>query len=100
MPKLKMCTSLCFPLIGSFIEVDAEVSNEAEFPAKCDEKMSDEPTLPEVETDRPDVFTLDLPKESDEVQLGNTQNVEGEADGKGAVDEWQDISLVTRCFLF
>ncbi|XP_037996499.1 DNA repair protein complementing XP-G cells-like [Motacilla alba alba] len=80
---------------GSFIEVDAEVSNEAESPTptKYDEEVGDEPALPEVETDRPDAFTLDLVKESDEVQLGNTQNVEGEADGKGAVDEWQDISL-------
>ncbi|XP_068038669.1 DNA excision repair protein ERCC-5 [Anomalospiza imberbis] len=78
---------------GSFIEVDAEVSNDAEFPTKYDEKMSDEPTHAEVEADRPDVFTLDLLKESDEVQLGNTQNVEGDADGKAAVDEWQDISL-------
>ncbi|XP_054374276.1 DNA excision repair protein ERCC-5 [Molothrus ater] len=78
---------------GSFIEVDAEVSNEAESPTKYDEKVSDEPTLAEVETDRPDAFTLDLQKESDEVQSRNTQNVEGEAGGKGAVDEWQDISL-------
>uniref|UniRef100_A0A8C3R4M6 DNA repair protein complementing XP-G cells n=1 Tax=Cyanoderma ruficeps TaxID=181631 RepID=A0A8C3R4M6_9PASS len=78
---------------GSFIEVDAEVSNEAQFPTKYDEKTGDEPTLPEVEADRPDVLTVDLLKESDEVQLGNTQNVEREADGKGAVDEWQDISL-------
>ncbi|XP_058689892.1 DNA excision repair protein ERCC-5 [Poecile atricapillus] len=78
---------------GSFIEVDAEVSNEAEFPTKYDEKMGDEPTLPEVETDRPNVFTLDLLKESDEVQLGNTENAEKEADDKSAVDEWQDISL-------
>ncbi|XP_066032527.1 DNA excision repair protein ERCC-5 isoform X2 [Chamaea fasciata] len=78
---------------GSFIEVDAEVSNEAEFPTKYGEKMDDEPTFPEVETDRPDVFTLDLLKESDEVQLGNPQNAEREADGKAAVDEWQDISL-------
>lgn len=95
-----MCTSLCFPLIGSFIEVDAEVSNDAEFPTKYDEEMSDESTRAEVETDRPDVFTLDLLKESDEVQLGNTQDVERDADGKAAVDEWQDISLVTHCFLF
>ncbi|CAN8196333.1 unnamed protein product [Coccothraustes coccothraustes] len=78
---------------GSFIEVDAEVSYEAESPTKYDGKVGDEPTLAEVETDRPDAFTLGLLKESDEVQLGNTQNVEGEADGKGAVDEWQDISL-------
>lgn len=95
-----MCTGLYFPLTGSFIEVDAEVSSEAEFPTKYDEKMDDETTLPEVETDRPDVVTQDLLKESDEVQLENTQNVEREADGEGAVDEWQDISLVTPCFLF
>ncbi|KAM4788115.1 DNA excision repair protein ERCC-5 [Cyanocitta cristata] len=74
---------------GSFIEVDAEISNEAEFPTK----YGDETALPEVETDRPDVVTQDLVKESDEVQLGNIQNVEREADGKDAVDEWQDISL-------
>ncbi|XP_056372372.1 DNA excision repair protein ERCC-5 [Oenanthe melanoleuca] len=78
---------------GSFIEVDAEVSNEAKLPAKYDEEMSDEPTLPEVETDRPGAVTLDMLKDSDGVQLGNTQNVEREADGKDAVDEWQDISL-------
>ncbi|XP_030914219.1 DNA repair protein complementing XP-G cells isoform X2 [Geospiza fortis] len=78
---------------GSFIEVDAEVSNEAESPTKYDEKVGDEPTLAEVESDRPDAFTVDLQKESDEVQLRNTQNIEGEADGKAAVDEWQDISL-------
>lgn len=95
-----MCTSLYFPLIGSFIEVDADVSNEAEFPTKYDEKMDDEPAFPEVETGRPDVSTLDLLKESDEVQLGNTQNAEREDDGKGAMDEWQDINLVTCCFMF
>ncbi|KAI1241758.1 hypothetical protein IHE44_0005248 [Lamprotornis superbus] len=78
---------------GSFIEVDAEVSNEAEFLTNYDEKMDDELTLPEVKTDRPDAFTPDLLKESEDVQLGNTQNVEREADGKDAVDEWQDISL-------
>ncbi|RLW07584.1 hypothetical protein DV515_00003854, partial [Chloebia gouldiae] len=78
---------------GSFIEVDAEVSNDAEFPTKRDEETSDEPTHAEVERDRPDVFTLDLLKESDEVQLGNTQNVERDTDDKAAVDEWQDISL-------
>lgn len=93
-----MFASLCFPLIGSFIEVDAEISNEAEFRPKNDEKTCDEPTLPEVETDAPDVLPEDLLKESDEVQLGNTQNAEREADGKGAVDEWQDISLVTHYF--
>ncbi|KAL2310729.1 hypothetical protein Nmel_002396 [Mimus melanotis] len=78
---------------GSFIEVDAEVSNEAEFLTNYGEKMDDEPTLPEVKTDRPDAFTPDLLKESEEVQLGSTQNVERETDGKGAVDEWQDINL-------
>lgn len=97
---LKMCASLYFPLIGSFIEVDAEISNEAEFPTKYDEKLGDETALSEVETDRPDVVTQDLLKESDEEQLGNIQKVEREADGKDAVDEWQDISLVTPCFLF
>lgn len=93
-----MFASLSFPLIGSFIEVDAEVRNEAEFRPKYGEKMSDEPTLREVETDRPDDLPVDLLKESDKVQLGNTQNAEREADGKGAVDEWQDISLVNHYF--
>uniref|UniRef100_A0A8C5TAY0 DNA repair protein complementing XP-G cells n=1 Tax=Malurus cyaneus samueli TaxID=2593467 RepID=A0A8C5TAY0_9PASS len=93
LPKLRMCTSLYFPLIGSFIEVDAEISKKAEFPTKHDEKVGDETVLPEVETDTPDVVTQNLLKESDDVQLENTQNVEREADGKNAVDEWQDISL-------
>uniref|UniRef100_A0A8C5X1X5 DNA repair protein complementing XP-G cells n=1 Tax=Malurus cyaneus samueli TaxID=2593467 RepID=A0A8C5X1X5_9PASS len=78
---------------GSFIEVDAEISKKAEFPTKHDEKVGDETVLPEVETDTPDVVTQNLLKESDDVQLENTQNVEREADGKNAVDEWQDISL-------
>ncbi|XP_071404766.1 DNA excision repair protein ERCC-5 [Pithys albifrons albifrons] len=77
---------------GSFVEVDTKVSNEAEFPTKYDEKLGDDIALPEVETDRPDIVTQDLLKES-EMQLGNTQNVEREADGKDSVDEWQDISL-------
>lgn len=78
---------------GSFIEVDAEISNEAEFPTEYDEKLGDEMALAELETDRPDVVTHSLLQESDEVQLGNTQKVEREVDGKDAVDEWQDISL-------
>ncbi|XP_009878820.1 PREDICTED: DNA repair protein complementing XP-G cells [Charadrius vociferus] len=78
---------------GSFIEVDTEISNEAEFPAKYDEKLCDETSLPEVETDRHDIVTQDLLKESDEVQLANDQNVERDDDGKDAADEWQDISL-------
>ncbi|XP_052641636.1 DNA excision repair protein ERCC-5 isoform X2 [Harpia harpyja] len=78
---------------GSFIEVDTEISNEAEFPTKYDEKLGDETALPEVETDRHAVVTQDLLKESDEVQLANDQNVEREDDGKDAVDEWQDVSL-------
>ncbi|XP_027741436.1 DNA repair protein complementing XP-G cells [Empidonax traillii] len=78
---------------ASFIEVDTEISNEAEFPTKYDEKLGDEAALSEVETDRPDVVTQELLQESDKVQLGNAQNVEREADGKDAVDEWQDISL-------
>ncbi|XP_040984648.1 DNA repair protein complementing XP-G cells-like isoform X1 [Aquila chrysaetos chrysaetos] len=78
---------------GSFIEVDTEISNEAEFPTKYDEKLGDETALPEVETDRHAVVTQDLLKESDEVQLASNQNVEREDDGKDAVDEWQDVSL-------
>ncbi|KAK0677091.1 ERCC5 protein, partial [Pygoscelis papua] len=78
---------------GIFIEVDTEISNEAEFPAKYDEKLGDETALPEVETARHDIVTQDLLKESDEVQLANDQNVERDDDGKDAADEWQDISL-------
>ncbi|XP_014799606.1 PREDICTED: DNA repair protein complementing XP-G cells [Calidris pugnax] len=78
---------------GSFIEVDTEISNEAEFPAKYDEKLGDETALPEVETDRHDIVTQDLLQESDEVQLASDQNVETEDDGKDAADEWKDISL-------
>ncbi|NXK19973.1 ERCC5 protein, partial [Arenaria interpres] len=78
---------------GSFIEVDTEISNEAEFPAKYDEKLGDETALPEVETDRHDIVTQDLLQEPDEVQLANNQNVETEDYGKDAADEWKDISL-------
>ncbi|KAM6418171.1 DNA excision repair protein ERCC-5-like [Pluvialis apricaria] len=78
---------------GSFIEVDTEISNEAEFPTKYDEKLVDETALREVETDRHDIVTQDLLKESDEVQLANDQNVERGDDGRDAADEWQDISL-------
>ncbi|NXQ88717.1 ERCC5 protein, partial [Nyctibius grandis] len=78
---------------GSFIEVDTEISNEAEFPNKYDEKLGDETAVPEMETDRHHIVTQDLLKESEEVQLANDQNVEREDDGKDAVDEWQDISL-------
>ncbi|NXW34869.1 ERCC5 protein, partial [Phaetusa simplex] len=76
---------------GIFIEVDSEISNEAEFPTKYDEKLGDETDLPEMETDRH--VTQDLLQESDEVQLANDQNIEREDDGKDAADEWQDISL-------
>ncbi|NWI25029.1 ERCC5 protein, partial [Sula dactylatra] len=78
---------------GSFIEVDTEVSNEAELPTKCDDEPGHETALPDVKTDRHDTVMQDLPKESDEVQLANDQNVEREDDGKDAADEWQDISL-------
>ncbi|NXW20140.1 ERCC5 protein, partial [Circaetus pectoralis] len=78
---------------GIFIEVDTEISNEAEFPTKYDEKLGDETALPEVETDRHAVVTQDLLKDSDEVQLANDQNVERKDDGKDAADEWQDVSL-------
>ncbi|GAB0179163.1 DNA repair protein complementing XP-G cells-like [Grus japonensis] len=78
---------------GSFIEVDTEINNEAEFAPKYDEKLDDEAALPKVETDKHDIVTQDLLKESDEVQLANDQNVAREDDGKDAVDEWQDVSL-------
>ncbi|XP_059691506.1 DNA excision repair protein ERCC-5 [Gavia stellata] len=78
---------------GSFIEVDTEISNEAEFPTTYDEKLGDETALPEVEPDRRDIVTQNLLKESDEVQLANDQNVEREDHGKDAADEWQDVSL-------
>ncbi|NXX15692.1 ERCC5 protein, partial [Podargus strigoides] len=77
---------------GIFIEVDTEISNDPEFPTKYDEKLGDETALPEMETDRHDTVTQDLPKESDGVQLANNQNVERD-DGNNAEDEWQDISL-------
>ncbi|XP_010142839.1 PREDICTED: DNA repair protein complementing XP-G cells, partial [Buceros rhinoceros silvestris] len=77
---------------GCFIEVDTEISNEAEFPTKYDEKLGDETALPEVEMDRRDTVSQDLLKES-EVQMTSDQNVEREGDGKDAADEWQDISL-------
>ncbi|XP_040440415.1 DNA repair protein complementing XP-G cells homolog [Falco naumanni] len=78
---------------GSFIEVVTEISNEAEFPTQCDEKLGDETVLPEGETGRHDTVAQDLLKESDEVQLASNQNVEREDDGKDAGDEWQDINL-------
>ncbi|XP_074946411.1 DNA excision repair protein ERCC-5 isoform X2 [Phalacrocorax aristotelis] len=77
---------------GSFIEVDTEISNEAEFPTKYDEELGGETALPEMETDRHDTVTQDVLKES-EVQSANDENVEREDDGKDAVDEWEDISL-------
>ncbi|KAM4683640.1 DNA excision repair protein ERCC-5-like isoform 1-T1 [Amazona ochrocephala] len=77
---------------GSFIEVETEISSEAEFLAKCAEKLSDGTALPEVETDRHDTVTQDLLKES-EVQLANNQSVEREDDDKDAEDKWQDISM-------
>jgi len=80
--------------------VAPEISNEAELPTKYDEKTCDETALPEIETDRCDIVTQDLLKESDDVQLANDQGVEREDDGKDAADEWQDISLVTPCYLF
>ncbi|XP_010178401.1 PREDICTED: DNA repair protein complementing XP-G cells [Mesitornis unicolor] len=78
---------------GSFIEVNAESSSEAEFSTEYDEKLDDETALPEMQTERHDAVTQDLLKESDEVQLANDQNVEREGDDKDAVDEWQNISL-------
>ncbi|NXL60235.1 ERCC5 protein, partial [Chordeiles acutipennis] len=78
---------------GIFIEVDSEISNDAEFSTKYDESLGDEAALPEVEMDRHDIVTQDLLKESDELQLANNQNVEKEDDDKDAGNEWQDISL-------
>ncbi|KFW10176.1 DNA repair protein complementing XP-G cells, partial [Eurypyga helias] len=78
---------------GSFIEVDAEISNEAVSPTKYDEKLGDETARPEVEPDSHGTVTQDLLKEPDEVQLADSQNAEREDGGKEAVDEWQDISL-------
>lgn len=88
-----------FPFIGSFIEVDAEIGNEGDSPTKYDERLGEKTALSEME-DRQDVVTQDLQKESDGVQLTNSQNAEQENDGKDAADEWQDISLVTPCYLF
>ncbi|NXK53286.1 ERCC5 protein, partial [Chauna torquata] len=78
---------------GIFIEVDTEISNESEFPIKYDERLGDKTALSEREKDGHDTVTQDLLKESDEVQLTNSQNAEQENDGKDAADEWQDISL-------
>ncbi|XP_025945416.1 DNA repair protein complementing XP-G cells isoform X2 [Apteryx rowi] len=78
---------------GSFIEVDSEISNEAEFRTEYDEKLGDRTALTEMEKDRHDIVTKDIVEESDEVQFTNHQSVESENDGKDAVDEWQDISL-------
>ncbi|XP_035174362.1 DNA repair protein complementing XP-G cells homolog isoform X2 [Oxyura jamaicensis] len=77
---------------GSFIEVDAEISNEDYLPTKYDERLGEKTALSEME-DRQDVVTQDLQKESDGVQLTNSQNAEQENDGKDAADEWKDISL-------
>nr|XP_013809624.1 PREDICTED: DNA repair protein complementing XP-G cells isoform X2 [Apteryx mantelli mantelli] len=78
---------------GSFIEVDSEISNKAEFRTEYDEKLGDRTALTEMEKDRHDIVTKDIVEESDEVQFTNHQSVESENDGKDAVDEWQDISL-------
>ncbi|NXR02425.1 ERCC5 protein, partial [Sagittarius serpentarius] len=72
---------------GSFIEVDSEIRNEAEFPTKYGAKLCNETALPAVETGRQDLL-----KESDKVQLANYQDVEGEDDDNDA-DDWQDLSL-------
>lgn len=88
-----------FPFIGSFIEVDAEISNEGDSPAKYDESLGEKPALSEMEKDKQDVVTQNL-QESDGAQLTNSQNAEQENDGKDAADEWQDISLVTPRYLF
>ncbi|XP_027299641.2 DNA excision repair protein ERCC-5 isoform X1 [Anas platyrhynchos] len=77
---------------GSFIEVDAEISNEGDSPAKYDESLGEKPALSEMEKDKQDVVTQNL-QESDGAQLTNSQNAEQENDGKDAADEWQDISL-------
>ncbi|NWW45767.1 ERCC5 protein, partial [Pedionomus torquatus] len=78
---------------GIFIEVDTEISNEAEFSTKYDEQLGDETAVPEVDTDRHDIVTQDMLQESDEVQFTNDHNIEREDDGKDAADDWKDISL-------
>ncbi|NXW49036.1 ERCC5 protein, partial [Nyctiprogne leucopyga] len=78
---------------GSFIEVDTEISNDAEFSTKYEERLGDETAVPEVEMDRHVTVTQDLLEESDELQLANDQNVEREDGGKDTGNEWQDISL-------
>ncbi|NXC48202.1 ERCC5 protein, partial [Penelope pileata] len=78
---------------GSFIEVETEIDNQDEFPTKYDERLSDKTAVLEKETDGHDIITQDLLKESDEVQLTNSQNAEKQDDSKDAEDEWQDISL-------
>lgn len=80
--------------------MDAEISNEGDSPTKYDERLVEKPALSEMEKDRQDVVTQDLQKQSDGAQLTNSQNAEQENDGKDAADEWQDISLVTPCYLF
>lgn len=79
--------------------MDTEISNETESPPKYDEELGDKTAVLETEADRHDIVTQDLLKES-EVQLANDQDVEKEYDGEDAADEWQDISLVTSCYLF
>ncbi|NXA39736.1 ERCC5 protein, partial [Eudromia elegans] len=78
---------------GIFIEVDTEISNEAELSTECDEKLDDKTELTEMEKDTHDIVTEDRAKEPDEVQLANHQTVESEGDGKDAANEWQDIRL-------
>ncbi|KGL76888.1 DNA repair protein complementing XP-G cells, partial [Tinamus guttatus] len=78
---------------GSFIEVDTEISDEAELSTEYDEKLGDKTELAEMEKDRFDIVTEDAAKKPDEVQLANHQTVESESDGKDAVNEWQDVSL-------
>ncbi|XP_015706948.1 DNA repair protein complementing XP-G cells isoform X1 [Coturnix japonica] len=78
---------------GSFIEVDAVISNEDAFPTEYDERLGDKTALSEAEEDGHDTITKNLLNESDEVQLTNSQGAEEEDNIKDAEDEWQDISL-------
>ncbi|NXD13362.1 ERCC5 protein, partial [Nothocercus nigrocapillus] len=78
---------------GIFIEVDTEISNEAELSTECDEKLGDKTELTEMEKDRSDIVTKDTAKEPNEVQLASHQPAESEGDHEDAVNEWQDINL-------
>ncbi|NWY04071.1 ERCC5 protein, partial [Nothoprocta ornata] len=78
---------------GIFIEVESDVSSEAELSAEYDEKLGDKTELTETEKEKHDIITEDTAEGPAEVQLTNHQTVESQGDGKDAVNEWQDISL-------